>query len=532
MRQVVFLLAVLVLMASPSLNGAGAQNVLSDFDPERAIELSSTNGPTRVNGELVRVEDGFFVVRTELGELRISVDSVTCNGPGCPAKADNTGFLIHVAKDIGPALLPELLRDYATQTGAEIEVLEAEREDQQVVRLSNAADGTSTEIGFYTGTSGFLALINDNAQIALQDVSLVDEVGSIMPQETALELSSRENQKLIAQDAVIVAVNEANPVRNLSRSEIAGIFSGEISNWLELGGGNLPISLYGLGGNTVRGTQFLRFFMDNPDELSSAASLFDHDEDVRNALRNDEGGIGFLSRARTQDTKPIALRESCGLVTATDNFTIKTDGYPLTNAVYAYRNPVAIDPRAQDLLDWMSSRGAQAAIRRAGFVDTGIERTTLEDMGMMLIHTAAVEPDFSPAQYSEMLRVLRDAERLSLSFRFEPASADLDDASKRELELLGARMEAGEFAGLELLLVGFADSTGPAEVNTRIAAERAEAVRGILVEAVSPETTSRLRMRPLSFGEMLPLACNDEEIGRDSNRRVEIWVRRLGVRSN
>jgi len=262
---------------------------------------------------------------------------VVCAGPGCPAKADNTGFLIHVAPNIGPALLPELLRDYAAQTGSEIEVLEAEKEGQQVVRLSDAATGTSAEIAYYTGTSGFLALVNDQAQIAIQDVSLPDEVGSIMPPESAAELTSRENQRLIAQDGVIVTVNASNPVRNLSRSEIAKIFTGEISNWLELGGGNLPITIYGLGDNTVRGTQFTRYFFDNAQTKSGTATLFERDEDVRNAVRNDAGAIGFLSKARAQGTKSVALRESCGLLTPTDSFTMKTGLYPLGLDVVARR---------------------------------------------------------------------------------------------------------------------------------------------------------------------------------------------------
>jgi phosphate transport system substrate-binding protein len=153
-------------------------------------------------------------------------------------------------------------------------------------------------------------------------------------------------------------------------------------------------------------------------------------------------------------------------------------------------------------------------------------------MGMMLIHSAAVETDFSLAQYSRMLRELRDAERLSISFRFETGATELDEESKGQLARLGARMEAGEFAGLELLIVGFADSSGPSALNTEIADGRARAVRDILVDAVSSDVTSRLRLRPVSYGELLPLACNDDEAGRSNNRRVEIWVRRLGARTN
>ena len=38
-------------------------------------------------------------------------------------------------------------------------------------------------------------------------------------------------------------------------------------------------------------------------------------------------------------------------------------------------------------------------LKESNFVDRELERMRLEDMGMMLVHTAAVEPDFDGAQY-------------------------------------------------------------------------------------------------------------------------------------
>ena len=36
------------------------------------------------------------------------------------------------------------------------------------------------------------------------------------------------------------------------------------------------------------------------------------------------------------------------------------------------------------------------------------------------------------------------------------------------------------------------------------------------------------RVQTLGFGEALPMACDDEEWGRQINRRVEIWVKPRG----
>lgn len=494
------------------------------------MELKARDGSTSLLGELLGVEDGFYIIRTEIGELKINIASATCEGISCPAESQGEGFAIHVAPGIGLKLASEIIRGYASETDADVEFLESDRADRQIIRMTRRTTGQSTEIVFFSGQSGFSSMVNGEAQLTLQDTPMREEIDPIFSGPALDQLLSPENEQTVALDAVIVAVNPENPVRYLSKAEIAGIFSGEISNWLELGGGNRPISVHALEPSHVRGELFSKRVMGSGNLLSNNVNLVQSDREVLAEVRSDPGAIGFLSRSGAESARPIAIRESCGLITRPNSFQLKTNGYPLTYPVFLYRRPAEIHSEAEGLVDWLATEDSQSAIRRAGFVDRNLERMNLEDMGMMLIHTAAVEPDFSPGQYSEMMRELRDAERLSLSFRFRTGSSALDERSLANLEVLGRRMEAREFAGLEMLIVGFADAIGSQARNTQLAAQRAQSVRNILVRSVSPETTSRLRLRTLSYGELLPVACNQDEAGRELNRRVEIWVRRPGVR--
>lgn len=65
---------------------------------------------------------------------------------------------------------------------------------------------------------------------------------------------------------------------------------------------------------------------------------------------------------------------------------------------------------------------------------------------------------------------------------------------------------------------GHTDSTGPAETNQRISRERAEAVMMALVSlGVAAD-----RMRAVGMGEDFPIASNETEAGRSSNRRVDV----------
>lgn len=65
---------------------------------------------------------------------------------------------------------------------------------------------------------------------------------------------------------------------------------------------------------------------------------------------------------------------------------------------------------------------------------------------------------------------------------------------------------------------GHTDSSGPASVNMRISQERAEAVRGALVDMGIDAD----RVQAVGMGEEFPIASNETEDGRSQNRRVDV----------
>jgi len=58
----------------------GAQETTTE---DRAVVLTSLDGATKMEGDLVRVESGDYVLSTIIGEMRAPVDQVTCIGTGC-----------------------------------------------------------------------------------------------------------------------------------------------------------------------------------------------------------------------------------------------------------------------------------------------------------------------------------------------------------------------------------------------------------------------------------------------------------------
>ncbi|PRY76910.1 phosphate transport system substrate-binding protein [Yoonia maritima] len=501
---------------------------------------------------MLSVDGDTFVVETQdLGTVRVQRDSVICLGAVCPegsASADASEttevenidfgpeFGIYGSRTVGTTLIPNLLRGYAQSVGASYEILPTDDPAERIVRLVNADGTLRAEIDLQTRGSGsaFPALADRVAAIGVADRRMKDSDVVKIAAAGIPDLRDTANETVLGVDGIIMITHPENPVRNLSAEDIVRIWSGEATNWIEFGGGDFPITVNSFGESSGdRAVMMDALVRPNGRDEKADVTRWSAYQDMVDAVIADRGGIGFVGRwlARTNDVNLLEIHEECGLLSPPTDFRMKIEGYALSRRLYAYTTPGRVHPEAQAFLDWTLTSDAQLYIKESHFIDRELERMRLEDMGMMLFHTAAVEPDFDGRQYSNMIQELRDADRLSVSFRFNTGSSVLDVESIRNIEELAARMEAGEFAGLEVMLVGFADSIGNRHRNTDLALARASAVREILATALDVETTQQLGLQPLSYGELLPLSCNDSKIGRARNRRVEVWLRLPNSRS-
>ena len=151
----------------------------------------------------------------------------------------------------------------------------------------------------------------------------------------------------IAIDALAIVVNSGNPVSNLTRDQIAAIFRGEVSNWSEVGGPQLPISLYGRQPNSGTYVFFQEFVLGNKD-YSPRMKQMNGNAQIVEALRTDKGGIGYvgIGYVRGEDGQVIP-----GLKVVEVAKDIKSPGvsplasenvasglYPLARALYQYTN--------------------------------------------------------------------------------------------------------------------------------------------------------------------------------------------------
>ncbi len=101
---------------------------------------------------------------------------------------------------------------------------------------------------------------------------------------------------------------------------------------------------------------------------------------------------------------------------------------------------------------------------------------------------------------------------------FEFNTAELSPAGEQALAGIAEILQ--RYPDRNILIEGYTDDSGPAEVNRSISQRRAENVKRILVELGAPED----KIGAIGLGEYYPIANNKSKTGRIKNRRVEIII--------
>jgi phosphate transport system substrate-binding protein len=100
----------------------------------------------------------------------------------------------------------------------------------------------------------------------------------------------------VARDAVAVVVNPANKVRSLTQAQVKAIFTGQITNWKQVGGPNKAIVLVGRTGSSGTYAFFKESFLDNKRQSSRTKSYVSNGM-VRSAVARSPYAIGYVSIA-------------------------------------------------------------------------------------------------------------------------------------------------------------------------------------------------------------------------------------------
>ena len=517
MKSILAITAACITMGLPA---AQAQVVtLRSFDDN---SFSMTGNLTGFDGET-------YQLSTALGPILLNISNVTCEGADCPDLLANIDeFAIAGSSTIGAELMPALLEAYAFSMDGDL-VVDVLSGSQVKYTVLDSAGEMYTTITLDLGNSdgAFSALENGDAYIGLSSRRVRDGERSRFLRLGKGNLTSAAQERILALDGMAIAINPKNPIQTLSLDQISDIFAGNLTNWREIGGLDEPIHVYRRS-DSSGATQVFENLVMAPTRraLSNTAFILEDNAAVSDSVARDRNGIGITGFADERSASILSLRSVCGQVANPTNFSIKTEEYPMSRRLFMYVSGGRLPEKVEEFLNFATSDAVQDIIERNGFVSQNVSTASLNDQGRRLAHALMGERDRASLELlQDMVGFLLDAERISLTFRFKSGSVAPDNRALVDIDRLAEMVRRGDFEGKRLMIIGFADSIGAINENQRLSQARAESVRDVLVEAVGQGNLGTVQFTPFGYGKLSPIGCNETEDGRDSNRRVEIWVR-------
>ena len=449
------------------------------------VTLTSRDGALSVSGLLNGYDGEFFRLQTPYGPLTVDAEGVTCEGPACPdLTAPKAEIAITGSADMAGRLLAPLLQAFAETHGWTY------AEGPPAV-LTNAAGDVMAEVSFAPAApqAAHDALLSGAALLSFSSL-------------TEPDLGSQS----VALDAMVPIVAPDNPMPRIATTDLARVLSGEVTNWNQIGGPDMPLVLHGLAADSDLG----RALKARLGRDLAVSQLHGSAVELAAAVARDPWALAVTGRSEAGAARVLPLTDSCGFPLSPGRLAVKAQDYPLTLPVFLLKPRHRLPLVARDFLAFLSTPVAQAVIARTGLTDRSVERLPMGADGTRLINAIkGAGEETTLADLQALVGAMEGADRLSLTFRFQDGTNTLDDASRDNLADLAQMLEAGVFKGKALTLAGFSDGEGSAAANRDLSQARAEAVLAALKALV-----------PGMPVEQLPVPA-----GRHLNRRVEVWMR-------
>ena len=205
--------------------------------------------------------------------------------------------------------------------------------------------------GSGSGISGVLA---GSCDLGLSSRGLTDD-----------EKAEGAVENVIAKDGVAVVVNPANPVTELTSEQIAKIFTGEITNWSEVGGEDAEIAVFGR--DSASGTRSAFEEILGIQDQCAYLNEYSSTGDVIGNVASNPNAIGYASLSAVDETvsavsvdgvAPTEATVADGSFPIQRPFVIVTvEGTELSEAAQAFLNYAM----SADVADIIAAAGAVSA---------------------------------------------------------------------------------------------------------------------------------------------------------------------------
>lgn len=219
------------------------------------------------------------------------------------------------------------------------------------------ATGDRVLVSGLGSSAGIEAVMNGTADIATSSRGLT----------AAEEATGELVTTVVARDGIAVIVNAGNPVGNLSISQLRAVYAGDVTNWSELGGPDLPILV--VNRDEASGTReaFKSIVMDGT-RFDATAAVLPGTGQVRDVVSRTPGAIGYISIGFVDSaftTSKVKALSIDGVEPTEAN--VASGAYPVSRSLYLFTKGEPTG-EAKAYIDEVLSPDMAQTIRDAGYI--------------------------------------------------------------------------------------------------------------------------------------------------------------------
>lgn len=168
---------------------------------------------------------------------------------------------------------------------------------------------------------------------------------------------------VFAYDGIAVVVNPANEVADISIENLGKIFSGEITNWNQIGGKDSEIVVVSREGASGTRSAFEELMkLENAGGLAQNATVVEGNGNVQLTVAGNENAIGYVSFSFIDETVKALTVD--GVEGTAEN--AKAGTYSLSRPFLFVTNANTLTPEAQAFIDFAKGADGQAFVEEHG----------------------------------------------------------------------------------------------------------------------------------------------------------------------
>jgi phosphate transport system substrate-binding protein len=249
-------------------------------------------------------------------------------------------------------------RTSVTIKGSDTMVILGQRFAEEYMK---ANPGVVVQVNGGGSGTGIAALINGSVDLAQSSRPMKEN--EIQDVQEKRKTTVKETP--VALDALSVFVNKTNPVRQLSIDQVAGIYTGKITNWKDVGGKPAQIVLYGRE-NSSGTYEYFKEHVLNKADFAPRVQTLQGTAAVINAVSKDPNAIGYGGIAYAKDIAEVSIKAGNKPPVAPNEESVRNGTYPISRKLFFYTVETT-NPEVDKFVQWVTTPEGQAVVKNVGY---------------------------------------------------------------------------------------------------------------------------------------------------------------------